>query len=223
MGYIPAADAAFANWATNWADQMTTDSGDGTLAYNGVTASQAANAINYVTDFLTKYAAAINPLTRTPVTIAEKDQAREQTQQALQEASQVLQTNINTTDAIRSRYGLTIRKTTRTPVPPPTSHPLLGVRSQSFGTVVLAYTDAMFPEGKAKPPGAIGVEVWTRKATDNAWGRVATATKSPFVLDTTSYDAGEQYQVKARYCTRSGPGGEAQFGPWSETIAFYAT
>jgi hypothetical protein len=89
--------------------------------------------------------------------------------------------------------------------------------------VTLAYYDTSTPTTKAKPAGAIGLElrrtIATNAGTDpEAASLVGIVTKSPTVVAHGSGDRGKLATFWGRWSTRSGPGGVAQSGPWSDAL-----
>jgi hypothetical protein len=81
--------------------------------------------------------------------------------------------------------------------------------------------------GKAKPDGAVGVEivqsVGTVFATDpGQCSLLGTFTKSPFRVGYGVEDSGKKVTVFARFVTLGGPGGRAQVGPWGAPLQFVA-
>ena len=218
--YIPAADAAFATWSANFATLI----GANPATY-GLTAGQGTSVTTLNTAFQSAYTTAINPATRTSVTIAAKDVARANAEVVFRQTAMIVRNNPAISDSLKTGLGLTIPKTTPTPIPAPTSPPQLIFVSATPQAATLAYRDTDSPAGKAKPFGAIGVELWrsagTVAATDPAQCEfVGIVTKSPFRQDYAATQVGKIATYFARFSTRSGPGGVAQVGPWSASLVF---
>jgi hypothetical protein len=101
--------------------------------------------------------------------------------------------------------------------------PALSLVSAIPLTQTLAYKE-VGSLGKAKPFGAVGVELWravgTVPAVDPAQcDFVGIHTKTPL---TQGFDPGDQGKIVtyfARFSTRSGPAGVAQTGPWSSPLS----
>jgi len=227
--YIPVRDADYADWMANFRNQLDTDTAGGSAAYLGVSDAQYIVIDAAASAFADAYEAATEPATRTPVTVAAKNTAKANLTPIIRAASMTLTNNENATDEIRARYGLTVPKGTRTPVPPPTSHPLMEVRKLNVGVATVAYSDSDNPEGKNKPAGAVGVEVFCGFSDDGSAVEIEdsmyslTATKAPFALPVDPANRGKTMTLRGRYVTRSGPGGVAQVGPWSAPLIFTAT
>jgi len=87
----------------------------------------------------------------------------------------------------------------------------------------LRYFDTSTPTTKAKPFGAVSIQivrsVGTSAATDpdqckfyDLW------TKSPNISAFDVADVGKICTYFARWVTRGGPGGASQYGPWSASL-----
>ena len=218
--YIPAADAAFSVWAANFASLI----GGNPTTY-GLTSGQGAAVVAANSAFQGAYTAAINPATRTPVTVATKDVARADGEVIFRQTAMIVRNNPAISDRLKTGLGLTIPKTTPTPIPAPTSPPQLIFVSATPQNATLGYRDTASPAGKAKPAGSIGVELWanigTVAATDPAQCQFAgTITKSPFAQAYAAASVGKVVTYFARFSTRSGPGGIAQVGPWSAPLTY---
>ncbi len=218
--YIPAKDADFAAWSENFATLIAA-----TPTNYGLTAGQAAPITAANTAFQAAYATAINPTTRTSPAIAAKDVARADAEVLERQIAMIVRNNPAVSDALKTGLGLTIPKTTPTPIPAPTTPPQLLFVSATPQAATLAYRDTGSPAGKAKPAGAIGVELWrnvgTVPATDPAQcAFVGIVTKAPFGQSFAAGEVGKIATFFARFSTRSGPAGVAQTGPWSAPLTF---
>ena len=216
--YIPTKDADFGPWLLNLATLATA-----APATYGLTAPQAVTITAQSTDWDAAYTLATNPATRTLATVANKDAVRAAAETTVRPLCVSISLNPAVTDENKVAIGVTVRKTVPTPVPPPTTRPSLTLVAVTPGVQSIRYTDADLPAGKGKPAGAIGVQIWTAigtvPAVDPAQASFATVlTKSPAVIPTQPGDRGKTITMFARWQTRSGPGGQAQFGPWSDPL-----
>lgn len=218
--YIPATDAAFDAWMANFSTLLTADP----TAYG----EDAASALVVQTAYDTwspAYLLATDPITRTSPTIADKDAERANLDAAARPVAQRINARSSVTNIQRSALGITIRKTTRTPVPAPGTAPSIVLRSLTPGVAQLQIRDSTTPTTKAKPAGVIGcelhVEVAAVAGTDPANATfIKTSTKTPNTLSFTAGQAGQVATVWGRWATRSGPSGVAQVGPWSAAESF---
>jgi len=216
--YIPQSDSAFVAWLVNFASLLTADP-----SAVGETPAIALVVQNEADNFQLAYSTAIDPATRTAPTVAAKDNARFNATETVRPVAIRIRNNQAVTDQQRLDYGLTIPKTVPTPIPQPSSFPILGLRNATPGRHKLQYSDSETPDGKAKPFGVIGIDIYrsvgTVSATDPAQARyMGTATKSPFISNFPSEDKGKVCTYFGRWVTRSGPGGLAQTGPWSAPL-----
>lgn len=220
--YIPASDADFDAWIVNFSTLLTADP----TAY-GEDAASALVVQTAADTWTAAYLAATDPGTRTTPTIAAKDAARVDADAAARPVAQRINANTSVTNMQREDLGITVRKTTRTPVPAPITAPALTLRSAIPNQHELSIRDETTPTTKAKPFGVVGVELHRAIGVAPAVDPAATSflnvtTKTPTWQQTDPGDAGSTVTYFARWITRSGPGGEAQRGPWSAPLSFIA-
>lgn len=219
--YIPKTDAGFAAWLLNFSLLLTASPTTyGLIAGDAV----AVAAVN--TAYQAAYPLATDPSTRTAGTVAAKNTARANAELVVRPFAVQISLNNAVTDLAKSDIGVTVRKLIPTPVPAPVDAPNLGINSMIPGQLTAGY-NVVGNIGKAKPEGAIGVEVvqsiGTVFSVDPAQCQiVGTFTKSPFRIGYLTEDSGKKVTVFARFTTRSGPGGRAQSGPWGLPLQFVA-
>lgn len=216
--YIPPADGAYNDWQVNFAALLTADP----TSY-GETAAVAANIQALTDTWVGAYNLSTDPSTRTTPTIQDKDNARVSCEASTRIVAIRIRNNTSVTDQQRQDLGLTVVKTTPTPVSAPTSAPVLGLRSANIGVHTLQYTDDAAPDGKAKPEGSIGVELWQAVGEVSAvdpsqavFGGIKT--KSPMRISQKPEDVGKVATYFARFSTRGSAQGEALTGPWSAPL-----
>lgn len=213
--YIPQTDSGFADWSLNFHTLTTA-----TPTAYGLTAPQAAAYAALDDDYQAAYIAATDPSTRTPVTVAAKDTAKFTAVALARELAQIVKADPDTTDMQLTELGITVDKFPATPVPTPTTFPLLDFLSATPGVHRLQFRDSDTPTTKAKPPGAISMEVWTDIGTVVAPTPSAAAfygdkTKSPFIVEYDEADRGKISTIFARWKTQTG-----KVGPWSDGVSF---
>lgn len=216
--YIPAADAPFDSWADNFATLLTADP-----TVYGETVGTAAVVQAAYDAWEAAYALATNPATRTSPTIADKDAARVSLEASIRPVAQRINANAAVTNMQREDLGITVRKVGRTPVPPPSTAPTLALVSAIPNQQRLSIRDEATPTSKAKPFGAIGVQLFRSigevAATDpSQCSLLGITTKTPVEVANMTADAGKVVTYFARWTTRSGPGGISQVGPWSSPL-----
>lgn len=215
--YIPPRDADFDAWLINFATLIAVDPTDyGLIAGDATAISAVKNA------WVAAYATAINPSTRTSATIASKDAARATAEQTVRPYAIRIRNNAAVSDALKIGVGVTIPSTPPVPIPAPTDAPALSIVRAIPLEMTLGYKTAG-AIGKAKPFGAIGIELWrsvgTVPAVDPAQCAFQlTATKSPTRQAFLPADQGKIVTFFSRFVTRSGPQGIAQTGPWSAPL-----
>lgn len=216
--YIPTKDADFDAWIVNFSALLTADPTDFGLLAGDATAVAAVTLA-----WTTAYPLAIDPGTRTPATVAAKDAARASATATVRPYAIRIRNNDSVSNELKVSIGVTVPNTPPTPIPAPIVAPSIAIVKAIPLQMTLAYSTAEV-DGKAKPFGVVGVEVWRVVGTVPAvdplqTGYKATVTKSPFRQ---TFEAGEQGKVCtffARYVTRSGPGGVSQVGPWSAALS----
>lgn len=157
MDFIPQQDAEFADWSANFESGIDTE-----FATYGLTSGQATAYTALDTAFQAAYLLAINPATRTPVTVANKDT----TKAAAIANARVLASIVNafpaTTNGMRLTLGLTPRGSGPTPIPAPTTKPVPIVVGYNPLGHVLQIRDESTPTSRAKPAGTISCQVWAK-------------------------------------------------------------
>lgn len=216
--YIPAKDADLNNWLLNFGSLLTA-----APATYGLTAPDAVIVAASIALWSPAYAAAINPATRTAPTVAQKDAQRAATEATVRPYAQRISRNAAVDPLDKVAIGVNLPNSTPVPIPPPTTFPQLSFIAATPLAHSLRYQDSGLGAGKAKPFGAIGLEVWravgTAPAVDpSACTYYGTFTKCPF---STSFDPAQIGKIAtyfARWITRSGAGGQASVGPWSPAL-----
>lgn len=217
--YIPAADADFQNWLDNFNTLLTAAPAD-----FGLTAPDAVIVDGVYATWDAAYTLAIDPSTRTPVTVASKDAARASAEAIVRPYAVSISLNPAVTNGNKVAIGVTVRSTTPTPIPAPVVAPVIALVKANPLVQQLQIT----PTGasnKAKPAGCIAIEVarsvGTVAATDPAQlAIIGQYGKTPLLQEFDAEDQGKIVTYAARYRTRSGPGGVSQAGPWSNLVNF---
>lgn len=214
--YIPARDAQASPYFTAFAAVLTASA-----ASYGLTAADALDMTNKATDFATKLALATDSNTRSSVTVAAKDESRITCEALCRALAAQIQGYPAITPALLTAIGLRVRATSKTPVPAPTASPILQLVNVAAGVAVVAFSSTENPGSKRKPEGVLGV-VLERKVGSGPWEFVGQLTKSPSQFSTAGVAGGTQVQLRAKFATRSGPGGVAQYGPLGAEVSFFA-
>src|SRR5207302_8223959 len=107
-----------------------------------------------------------------------------------------LQASPIVTDAQRQALGLTVRATTRTASPTPTSHPVATVDTSKRLQHTIAFGDEATPGSRAKPDGVSGCEIWIKigepaPVDPSELKYLATDTRTPYLAEFDGADAGK--------------------------------
>ena len=214
--YIPRPDAEFDGWQVNWVTFAAANAValglDPLIDIPVIQAAQTAWDGDY-DGHLTAAAAA-------QAARAAKDTERATFEAMLRSFSQQIQKRTGTTDALRAGLGITVPDTEPTPVPAPTTAPVLNiVTSERLRHVVEASKTALEGGGLGKPPGVRGVQLW-RKIGDPAPASeadlefVSEFTRTRMTLDYQMAQGGLTVYYQARWV-----GTRGDSGPWGELVS----
>jgi len=218
--YIPNKNENMVTWMDNF--QATVDANP--MAF-GLSDADIA-AIDAAIEALdAAWAPMTSSSTKTKAVVAAFNAQRDATMQVVRPYATVISQSQAITSENKSAAGVTVRKTTRTPVPAPSTKPLLTLISMIVGAITMQYRDATTPTQKGKPFGVVGAEVWinigTAFATDpSQCSYYGLMSKTPFALAYDTGDSGKKITIFARWATKGclASGGAAQTGPWSDPV-----
>ena len=214
--YIPARDAAFANWLTNFSTLITAAPGT-----YGLTAPDAVNIATVTSVWTAAYSLVTSPATKTADTVTSKNNAKFGALAVVRPYAQTISLNAGVTSANKIAVGVNPRSSTPQPITAPTSNPVLTVQYAGNLASAIRYRDsAASPSVKSKPYGVTRLQLSydvsaTAIVDPTLLTRTANATKSPFLLAFGSGDVGKQAYMAARWVTRTGG-----YSPWSPIINF---
>lgn len=147
----------------------------------------------------------------------DKDHKRADVEVIVRRLAMKLQSNPAITDAQKAALGITVRKTTKTPVAVPTTVPVLTRVDTSTRCILrLFFADAATPDSKAKPAGVQGCEIREQiggpaPVNPETMAFLAIETRSPYRADFEAPDAGKTIYFAFRWLNTKG-----QPGPWSQ-------
>ena len=149
----------------------------------GLTTAQATAYATLNTAFASAYATANNPVTRTKVTVAAKDTARAVLAANTRLLANIVYSTPGVTNAQKLSLGLRL-KSPPTPVPQPSSAPLVDFVSTVARTVKIRVHDGLTPK-RAKPVGVKSATVFsfvgpTAPTSVSAWKYEGVSNKSVF-------------------------------------------
>jgi hypothetical protein len=217
-GYIPTKDADLLAWTLNWTTRVTA-----TPALYGLTAPIAAACAGLFTTFNTAYQAAVSPTTRSPTTVAAKDSAKGAMVPVLRLYSQQVKANDAVSNANKEALGIHIDDTVPTPIPAPTTAPIVSITDSGVLEMNLRFADELSPSSRRKPFGAPGLllfrKIGTVPATDPDGAEfVGFYTRIPMAVGFGAPDQGKMCTFFARWTNTKG-----EEGPWSTATSRIVT
>jgi len=217
--YIPQTDWAFKSFLQNFSTLISADPNR-----YGVSAADATVIANHYTAFASAFDTVQAPSTRNATTIAQKDAVRASAAASIRIYAQIIKANQGVDNEDKAALGIHLDDPTPTPIPAPTSAPLLSIVAAFSGQHEIRYADENTPASRAKPHGVLQLQLNRTVATGanpdpNASTMVGLFTKQPVMVPQDPADVGKTATYFGRWVTRKG-----LFGPWSlpisMTIAF---
>jgi hypothetical protein len=212
--YIPSKDADLASWADNFSTLITASP----TTYGLI--SGDATAIAAVVDpFLAAYTVITVPATKTIVTVADKNTTKFAMLSVVRSYAQRIATNPGVADSDKIALGLNLHGTPPSPIPEPTTMPIISIVSATPLNHVLRYADEVTPDKRSKPFGAAAMDLFvtidtTPKTNPDEALFYGSVTKQPYFISYAPEDAGKIATLWARWSTRRG-----LVGPWSSSIS----
>lgn len=212
--YIPPRDTDYDSWLNNFKTLILA----APTTY-GLTITDASAINTYYNSWHAAYLLAINPTTRTPVTVAAKDTQKALTQPPIRVYAQTIRANAGVSDANKIALGLNLPNFTPTPIPQPSTSPLINVIGATPLQHTLRYADTNTPDSKKKPFGAQQLLLFVAVADDPVVDPTVALfygafTKVPVFVDFDAADVGKAATYFARWQTRTG-----LLGPWSLPVS----
>lgn len=220
VNYIPTTDGGLVDWGLNFSDLITA-----TPAAYGL---DAADALAIQTSFDTYDAAfalggsinrvPVNPTARSPVTVAAKDAAKVAFRTLARTYASQIRLNPGVTNGDKIALGLNLPNNSPSPIPVPTSWPVLSILSGGPLSFTLKYSDSIIGTGKAKAAGALQMQLVaspsdTPITSPDAQPIRFLVTRVPQLIVFDSGDGGKDCYLWGRWVTRRG-----LVGPWSDGI-----
>ena len=208
--YLPTRLAQLRDWAVNFSTLITaTPVAFGLTAGNATTISTAVNA------FTAAYTLATDPSTRTSVTVAAMRVQKTAMIAVIRQFAAIIRANPAITAAQLETLGLTVSDAEPSPIPAPSTFPLIDVVNATPNRHELRYSDSATPDSRAKPAGTIGLQLFRvvgdeEVASPTGADLVGQYTTNPIRVDFNPDDVGKTATYFARWVTRRG-----LIGPWS--------
>lgn len=213
MSYIPDRDPEARAWLNTFAAGITANPGLYQQAPADAAAIQAA-----VDAFEAAYLVAIDPATRTPVSVSNKDETRNSAEQICRQYAKLIKYNGGISNQDKIAIGVPPVNTDREPIECPQTSPLLNVIASTPGAQTLRYADSMTPDSASKPVGAASLQLFVAIgdeiiADPDQAKFVGAFTKNPISVGFVPADNGRQATYYARWASRKG-----EIGPWSAPV-----
>jgi len=208
--YIPGPDASFQAWQSNFVVYANAN-----LAALGLTAPDMTPVTAAQTGWNTAFPAHITAANAAKAAKQTKDENRAAYIAAIRPLVRRLQASTVVSDAEKASLGITVRQAS-TPIGAPTTAPQVSIECGNRLQQMLRFVDSATPTRKAKPAGALGVEIWNKVGTTPPAGEadlrfVAVDTNAPYLMTFDSADGGKNNYVWMRWVSPTG-----ERGPWSE-------
>jgi hypothetical protein len=212
--YIPRPDGDFSAWASHYYDAV-----EKWYSVQGFDKELLAALKKALDTWQSLYPAHVTAQQRAEGARQAKDQARAELEREIRPVTNFVQGYPKTTNADRAEMGITVRDTSPTPAPAPSSRPLALVESGQRLTHQLRLVDESTPTRRARPAGVLGAEVWVKLVdadqpapTDPAALTFLTMTTKPsFRAEFKAGEGGKTAVYMARWVNTRG-----EKGPWSE-------
>jgi hypothetical protein len=212
--YIPQTDAGLEAWALNFSTLLTA----APTTY-GLTSGNATTVASVYSAWHTAYLAAVDKPSRTQIQVQAKNTAKANLLAVVRPFAQQIRANASVSDADKVAVGVTVPGGSPTPIPAPTSRPLLTIQQGNSLSHTLRYADEATPDKRSKPFGAqlieIRVVLGTSVSADPSAGNVVTQKgRQPVIVNYDSADRGKVATYFARWISRKG-----DTGPFSAPVA----
>jgi hypothetical protein len=208
--YIPSKDGDLDAWLDNFKTLIAASPTTYGLATSDATAISTA-----YTNWHAAYTTAVNPTTRTKLSVADKNQQKAIVLGVVRGYAATIRANLAVSDALKGGLGLHVRDTTPTPVPPPATFPTLIITEPMRGLQDLNAHDSTTPNKRGKPAGTAGLllfrAVGAAAATDPAQATfLSFVTRTEYQSSFDPADNGKMATYFARWTNSKG-----EVGPWS--------
>lgn len=202
MSYLPTTLLGLSNWAANFGSYIGTN-----FAAVGLVTGQQSAYNDLVGDYQLALGDSTNPATRTPVTVETAWQKALLLRAMTSELVEQVQAYPGTDDTERAAMGITVRKTTRTPVPTPTAVPVLSANRLVSLQVTLRVNDVENNSNRF-PPNTVGANIYQKIGGDAPTSIsqcvfVGRMTKRFLAIDYDGANANSPVHYIAAYVTRT--------------------
>ena len=214
---IPRADADFAAWTNQFWSVLSN-----WWAEQGFDPSELKPLETAVAEWSEAYATHVEAQNAAMAARQVKDSARTTVERTLRPIARYVQALPQMTNATRTELGITVRDTTPTRIPTPTTRPNASVVLGERLTHRLRLADESTPNRRGKPKGVAYAEVYVAltPAQDpapkdpDAYTYVRSTTKAATTVSFSPADGGKQAHYLIRWANTTG-----KQGPWSDATS----
>lgn len=211
--WIPAKDSDLEPFALNFSTLLTANPSGYGIAGTDASAVAAAYA-----SWHSSYLLVSDPATKTKVTVAAKDIARGQMLVQIRVYGALIRANQGVSQDNKTALGIHLPDLVPTPVPPPSTFPILSFIGATPGQFTMRYADQNTPDKKHKPAGSILLQVYgatssTVVSDPSVLPFLSLVGRNPFPLSWSNSDKGKIAYMAARWINRRG-----EPGPWSAIV-----
>jgi len=208
--YIPSKDAQALQWMQTFSSGLQSDP-----SRYFISSPEAEAIVNAVELFAAALADAVDPAQRNAVTVALKDEARNNAEQLCRQVANLIKYNAGISNPDKIAIGVRPINPNRDPINCPQTAPILNIIAATPGAQTLRFADSMTPETGKKPFGATELQLFVHVADEaiddpDAAQFYGKFTKNPVGVAFDASDKGKEATYFARWSDRKG-----QVGPWS--------
>lgn len=214
MNYLPGPDSNYLAWVQNFQAYISAN-----MAALNLVAGDIAPITSGLASFDADLSAHVTAKNAAMAAKQAKDDSRRDLTADIRPLVRRIQANPNVTDAMRAAMAITVPDSNPTPVGPPSTRPIASITLGQRLQHTLNFVDEATPTRRAKPAGAIGVEVWgkvgtTPPANEGELRFMRIDSSTPAVLNFTAEDGNKTAYYWTRWVTATG-----ERGPWSEQVS----
>jgi hypothetical protein len=215
--YIPTKDGELIVFAENFQNKTSAD-----LAKYGLTEAGSKELELLIAKFDTEVSDDNVKQSAADASSKQKNATKKLLRTSLRKKSQTIQKLDDTSDSDRAALNLTVAGKTRTAAGVPTSRPVAQVDTSQPLRHTIKFSDNV-GEGKAKPAGVMGAEVWVKiggEATMNEddYKYLSVDTATPYLAIHKAEDVGKKAHYLLRWINTRG-----EKGAWSDVVSAVIT
>lgn len=209
IDYLPSRDPELDTWLLNFSTLIAANPTN-----YGLVAADATAITNAYNAWHAAYLAATNPTTRTKATVMTKNEQKATVLSVVRGYAATIRVNRAVSDELKIGLGLHVRDSSPTPVPPPSTYPVLAVSGMGQGVQDLRAADQSTPSRRGRPAGTAGLllfrAVGVAPIIDPAQATfLSFVTRAEYQSQFDSADNGKVATYFARWTNSKG-----EVGPW---------